>query len=39
VCSSDLAKDPVSPTATKAKKVNVEDFEAAFKNIFPEKKS
>ena len=30
---------PVSPSATKAKKVNVEDFETAFKNIFPEKKS
>ena len=32
------ATAPVSPSATKAKKVNVEDFEAAFKNIFPEKK-
>ena len=29
---------PASPSAQKAKKVNVEDFEAAFKNIFPEKK-
>ena len=27
-----------SPSAAKAKKVNVEDFEQAFKNIFPEKK-
>ena len=30
--------DPVSPTAQKAKKVSVEDFDAAFANIFPEKK-
>lgn len=30
---------PTSPSTTKAKKVNVEDFEQAFKNIFPEKKS
>jgi len=29
---------PVSPSAQKAKKVNVEDFESAFKDIFPEKK-
>ena len=30
---------PVSPTATKSKKVNVEDFEEAFKNLFPDKKA
>jgi hypothetical protein len=30
---------PVSPSAQKAKKASVQDFEAAFKNIFPEKKS
>jgi hypothetical protein len=30
--------DPVSPTAQKAKKVSVEDFDQAFANIFPEKK-
>ena len=30
---------PVSPSAQKSKKASVQDFEAAFKNIFPEKKS
>ena len=30
--------DPVSPTAQKASKVSVEDFDAAFANIFPDKK-
>jgi len=30
--------DPVSPTAQKSGKVGVEDFEEAFKNIFPDKK-
>ena len=30
--------EPVSPSAEKAKKVSVEDFDAAFANIFPEKK-
>lgn len=30
--------EPASPTAQKAKKVSVEDFDAAFANIFPEKK-
>ena len=29
---------PTSPSNVKSKKVNVEDFEQAFKNIFPEKK-
>lgn len=29
---------PVSPSLEKSKKPNVEDFEAAFKNIFPDKK-
>lgn len=32
------AKAPTSPSAQKAKKVDVQDFEAAFKNIFPDKK-
>ena len=32
------AGETVSPTAQKASKVSVEDFDAAFANIFPEKK-
>jgi hypothetical protein len=32
------AAPAVSPSAQKAKKASVQDFEAAFKNIFPEKK-
>ncbi len=32
------AKEPVSPSAQKSKTPSVTDFEAAFKNIFPEKK-
>lgn len=32
------ATPPASPTAQKSKKVNVDDFEEAFKNLFPDKK-
>ena len=38
VVAATPATPPVSPSAQKAKKASVQDFEAAFKNIFPEKK-
>jgi hypothetical protein len=39
VVAATPAKPVVSPSAQKAKKASVQDFEAAFKDIFPEKKS
>jgi hypothetical protein len=38
VVAATPASPVVSPSAQKAKKVTVQDFEAAFKNIFPDKK-